>query len=192
MQHNKNQYCLNLKLSFEVLDVTKDMFDTTNIPYYGFSQIAIEKNLIDINLTTFLDSLNISVSHAEAFYTLPGKKIPIHVDTDIMDDHCKLNFVYGDSGSKMRWWAPKDETQPIVQVTSIGTKYLMFSPDQCNLVWEAEVGCPSLVNAGRPHSVDNCTDSPRRTLSLVLYNKNKKQLLDWHDAVDIFKKFITD
>jgi hypothetical protein len=191
MQNVNNKYCVNLNLKFPVDNDFFERITITDIPYYGFKQIKIDESLLDIKLIEFLAQRGIKVHHAEAFYTLPGNKIPIHIDTEVIGNQCKLNFVYGDPGSKMQWWRLKDENMPLkYRLTPIGTKYLMFSPKDCEMVWEAEVGNPSMVNAGQPHSVNNCTSSPRKTLSLMLYNINKKQLLDWDDGVEIFKDFI--
>lgn len=187
----KNQYCLDLKLGFEIDSTVINQLSTDNMPFYGFKQFNVSKSLLDPVLIDFLKDCQIEVSHAEAFYTLPGKKIPIHVDTDVIDNHCKLNFVYGAVESLMQWWEPKNKNMQLTyQLTSIGTKYLLFDSKDCNLVWESQVGCPSLINAGQPHSVINCTDQSRVTLSLVLYDSRKQQLLDWDDAVEIFKNYI--
>jgi hypothetical protein len=191
MQTVKNQYCLNLNLNLDVkCNFLKD-FDITDVPSYGFKQFRISQSMIDTNLVQFLRSRNIDISHVEVFYTLPGHRIPIHVDTDTMDNHCKLNFVYGDAGSVMRWWRPKNPNAELkYQLTPVGTQYLYFDKDDCDLIWESQVGCPGLVNAGQPHSMFNCTNSARWAVSLVLYDLNKSCLLDWNDAADIFKDFI--
>jgi hypothetical protein len=184
----KNQYCVDINLDFVVDNSFINTLTVDDISQHGFKQFNIKKSLLDSNLINFLKSCQIEVSHAEAFYTLPGKKLPIHVDHDQIDNHCKLNFVYGDPGSVMQWWKLNDLGSPLTyRETSIGTKYLVFSHTECSLIWEAQVGCPSLVNAGQPHSVINCTDSPRKTLSLVLYDLNKQKLLEWEDAVIRFK-----
>lgn len=184
----RNQYCLNLDLGFEIDSTTTSHLSTDNIPPLGFIQFGVEKSLLDPRLIDFLKNYQVEVSHAEAFYILPGKKIPIHVDSDVMDNHCKLNFVYGAAGSVMQWWKLKDKNQQLnYQLTPIGTKYLMFDHNDCNMIWESQVGCPSLVNVGQPHSVFNCTDQPRTTLSLVLYDLKKQQSLDWDDGVEKFK-----
>lgn len=189
----KNQYCLDLKLGFEIDSTVINQLSTDNMPIYGFKQFKLSPSLLDPRLIDFLKDYQIEVPRAEAFYTLPGKKIPIHVDTDVIGNHCKLNFVYGSSGSLMQWWELKNKNmQPTYQLTPIGTKYLMFDFDDCDLVWESQVGCPSLVNAGQPHSVVNCTDQPRITLSLVLYDSRTQQRLEWVDAVEIFKDCILD
>jgi hypothetical protein len=186
-----NRYCLDVDLGFNVDNNFLLEMSVQDIPFYGFKQFKIQKSLLDSRLTTFLESLDIKVSLAEVFYTLPGRQIPIHVDHDIIDNHCKLNFVYGEPGSMMYWWEPKNmDIPPSYQLTTIGTKYLLFSEKECRQVWQTQVGQPSLINAGQPHSVVNCTDQPRVTLSLVLYDLKKQQLLDWDDAVVIFKTWL--
>lgn len=182
-----NQYCLDLDLGFVADHSFIQTLSIDDMPEYGFKQFRVEKSLIDSRVTSFLDSKGIGISHAEVFYTLPGKVIPIHVDTFAISNCCKLNFVYGATQSLMQWWKLKDSAaMPAVSVTPIGTEYLRFNKDDCDLVWQTTVGCPSLVNAGQPHSVLNCTDQTRKTLSLVLFDKKTQHLLKWDDAVEIF------
>jgi hypothetical protein len=183
-----NYFCLDLDLGFDIDSTVIRHLSLDNMPVYGFKQFNVPKSSLDLRLVDLLKKYQVDVSHAEAFYTLPGKKLPIHTDHDVIDNHCKLNFVYGHPGSVMQWWKLRDKNKQLnYQLTTIGTKYLMFDSADCDLVWESQVGCPSLINAGQPHSVINCTDQPRITLSLVLYDLKKQQLLDWHDAVEIFR-----
>lgn len=188
---NQNCYCADLKLDFEIEEFMLRTEDLCDIPAYGFKQFKVDHSSLDAKLVTFLKSMDIKISHAEAFYILPGKSMPIHVDSDVMDNHCKLNFVYGAPGSLMQWWKPLTINDPLpYQLTTIGTRYLKFEKDQCELVWTAQVGRPSIVNTGQPHNVINSTDKPRKALSLVLYDLTKSQMLDWDDAIEKFKQYL--
>ena len=150
---------------------------------------TLDKNEVDTQLIDFLDELNLSISHAEAFYTCPGRFTSIHVDGKQFDQHTKLNWVYGAPGSKMHWYKLKDNAAQQDYETVIGTKALYFNKEDCELVHSAEVGLPSLVNVGGPHNVENCTDEQRWCLSFVLWDNVHNNRLEWPEAVKIFSQF---
>lgn len=187
---NPNRFCLDLDLGFVVDNSFINALDVSDIdPCLGAKQFDIDLALLDPLLWAWLRTQHLSLRHAEVFYTLPGKSLPIHIDDDQFDDHCKLNFVYGGDGSLMQWWRQKDPAAPLQhKKTAIGTTYVVFDPNDCDLIWTAQVGCPSLVNAGQPHSVLNCTAEPRVTLSLVLESA-KGHLVPWDQAAEMLGKF---
>jgi hypothetical protein len=187
MRHNSNHYCLNLDLGF-VVD-----FNIVNVLTVDPSRVNhFVVKTIDSKLTEFLKTCNIAIPHAEVFYTPPMSSLPAHVDDDVLNHHCKLNFVFGANGSRMQWWQYKDLDQPLTyHMSAIGTRYIRVDTADCDLVWEAEVGRPGLVNAGQPHSVSNMTNEPRWCLSYVLYDLKNRSLLDWHDAESIFSEYVS-
>lgn len=185
MKNQNNNYCLNLDLGFlpNIKIVESLAVDAARVNHFVI-------DTVDPTVSTLLKTLGIAVPHAEAFYTPPRSTLPAHVDDDKLDNHCKLNFVFGAAGSRMQWWQFKDNNQPLsYNYSAIGTRYIRVNVNDCNLVWEAEVGQPGLVNAGQPHSVVNMTSEPRWCLSYVLYDIKNKQLLDWHAAVTVFDTY---
>jgi len=183
-------YCQKLNLNF-TLDTT--VLDTVKSSHKSnLSMIfKIKKEDVDKRFRTFLRELNLAVYHAEIFYTKPDGNLFIHIDTETLSNNCKLNWVYGGTNSKMVWWQQQDPDEPLsYKLTPIGTKYISFDKDKCTRVWEEEIGTPSLVNVGIPHSIDNPGSEGRWCISFVLYDLEKTQLLQWSDAVKKFSPYI--
>jgi hypothetical protein len=186
----ENQFCFSLNLGFDVdVEFINDI-DIREISEIGFKQFKVQIEDLDQRLIKFLNGFQISIEHAEIFYTPPGNSLPIHVDGHEFSNLCKLNFVYGAPDSLMNWWAPKNPNkEPTCKFTEIGTSYIYAEENDCDLVWTSKIKFPTIVNAGQLHNVVNCTTTPRTALSLILYDLKKSQNLDWHDAAIIFKKY---
>jgi hypothetical protein len=195
MQSVENQYCLELDLGFQLSDNAVSQIVFSDIPESGVKVNFIQKTLLDQKLLDLLNQHDIDVCSTQVFYILPGKKIPIHIDApddrNNLDNQCKLNFVYSKKGSVMQWWKVKNPGKPLIVAELFpDEKYIPFLTEDCEMVWEEQIGFPSLVNVGQPHSIDNCTNEPRLTLSLLLRDLKKSQPLQWNDAVEIFKNFV--
>lgn len=146
---------------------------------------------LDTRLVKFLADLDIKASHVEAFYTPPMAVLPIHVDHDKFSDLVKMNFCYGGAGSTMNWWEMKDPNyEPTVRLTGVGTKYIYIDKNDVNLVDSTSIGQPTLVNVGRPHSINNNTQSMRWVLSMVLWCTREKRDLTLAEATERMKDFI--
>jgi hypothetical protein len=143
---------------------------------------------IDSRLTEFLGRLNISIFHAEIFYTPPLRVLPLHIDS--IGGVCKLNFVFGGEGSLMQWWQSKHDHDTGARYTNaIGTEYSRMEVKDCDLVWQQSIGQPSLINAGVPHQVINCTNTPRWCMSFCLADKRERKRLSWQQASKIFEQY---
>lgn len=185
MQSIENQYCQNLNLGFVVDHRILDTLDVDPSRVNHFVIPSIDKNLIN-----FLDERNVLIPHAEIFYIPPLRVLPLHIDNDSLGDFCKLNFIFGAQGSLMQWWKPKNPNMPLnYHINSNGTKYIQLEVNECELVWQQQVGQPGLVNAGVPHLVINCTNEPRWCMSFSLYDQVNKKLLQWKDALKIFESY---
>ena len=153
-----------------------------------------DKTLIDQELVEWIDGLGLTIGGAEVFHLEPNDTnypdcLPIHSDSDEFDDHVKMNFVYSDTASTMNWYEYKDPTLLETQYTPIGTGYVTTDKDNCDLVYSAEVGQPSLVNTGMLHDISPVT-STRYCFSFPLWKNGRR--LTWNDAVNVFENFIVD
>ena len=155
---------------------------------------SYDKTLINQELVEWIASLGLTIGGAEVFHLEPNDPtypncLPIHSDSSEFDHHVKMNFVYSDSASTMNWYTYKSASLLETQYTPIGTGYVVTSRDNCELVYSAEVGQPSLVNAGMLHDVSPVT-STRWCFSFPLWQNGQR--LTWDRAVDVFKDFIVD
>lgn len=189
-----NRYCKDIAIGFEASTV---MLDSVRSSYTVLDRSSIFKgnaNDIDGRIMEFLHPLGLDVIHVEIFYTCPGRFTSIHVDGPEIDDHCKINWVYGAPGSRMIWYEDAPGSPgPRKMTTRIGSSYLAYDTNHCVPVHHAEVGRPSLVNAGIPHNVHNTTDDQRWCVSLVLgYAGTERKFVKWDDAAVIFRDFFVN
>lgn len=158
------------------------------------SIFKVDINDIDPRIQPFLTGLGLSVFHTEVFYTSPGRFTQIHVDGPGPNDRCKLNWAYGAPGCQMKWYRDRPgSTGPLLKKTAIGTSYMAYDADQCEQVFSAEIGLPSLVQAGTPHNIHNDTDEGRWCLSVVPgHTGNRSGFVTWEQGERIFSPFFAD
>jgi hypothetical protein len=170
---------LNLPVTFKAQD-----------PNFGTSQ-HVTYDLAHANeLVDWLKTLGLKPGFAEVFKKPPGYEFPnaLHIDGEELDDHVKINFVYGIGSSKMRWWEIKEGCSYKKETTVVGTKYFYANRDDCNMVAESSIEKPTLVNAGMLHNVE-LVDQERWCYSFMLVHETGGRLY-WNEAMEIFKDFI--
>lgn len=186
-----------------------DLFNKPSDDFITF----IDKGQIYGPFKEWVESKNLSISNIlEGFYTKPGGgKIPLHTDTHYRPgehDLCKLNFTWGPTTSTTRWFKVKDESQLIEFVHSgdgvnQGIDQSGIVPDidvsknytakweDVDMVYEAVIDRPSLLNIGQLHSTWNpSSDEHRWTLSFTLLEEGN--VLTFQRALEVFKECIED
>ena len=163
------------------------------------------------NFLEWLDKHDLKISNViEGFFTKTQGSIPIHNDTPIkpdVNDVCKLNFTWGPEDSTTRWWKVKDESKYIEinhDQTDVNKSfeeagivpdidcYKCYSADRndVELVYEAVINKPSLLNVGQLHDTYNPdANKSRWTLSFTLLHKDNKHCT-FADAMNIFSESI--
>jgi hypothetical protein len=155
---------------------------------------------IQSDVLVWLSKYDLRISNVvEAFYTSASNRVsvPIHNDLTIkpgVRDAAKLNFTWGPSESKTRWWRVRDESKLIEIIHedsgyNQGLRDAGIIPDiDCHkcysaneedleLVHEATIDKPSLLNVGQLHSTHNPNPTEDRwTLSLTLLTNDGKHL----------------
>lgn len=190
-----NKYCLNLDIEC-FSDIRKSLEQAQHHHRHSlhkFKQFDIS-NPFQLNDTNaFLSKFNVSIQHAEIFYLPPQYELSIHIDDkDAGQNHSKINWIFGAAGSRMYWWEPNEGHAAKHYLTDIGTSYQVFDKQNCKEIWSAEVGCPSLVNVGVPHSVHNSTNEGRWCVSLMLGDNDTKFILQWDKAEQLFASLINN
>ena len=175
----------------------------------------LDSDIIDDRFKTWIESLGLTISNViEGFYTKPGgASIPLHTDTSTIpgtvdlhpNDCCKLNFTWGPDDSTTRWYKIKDESKYIKLniadhkankqfapdfVPDIDIKYALLAEwEDVELVHEAVINRPSLLNIGQLHSTWNpSVDKPRWTLCFTLLDNGS--ILTFNNSLKIFKNYI--
>jgi hypothetical protein len=159
----------------------------------------------------WINSLGLKISNVlEAFYTKPnGGRVPLHSDTSYIpgtNDICKLNFTWGPADSTTQWYRIKDESKlqkyyfgeggankkfyEAGIVPDIDIEYVLFADhEDAELVYEAVIDRPSLLNISQLHSTWNPSPiEDRWTLCFTLLENG--ELLTVKRALEIFKEYI--
>ncbi len=180
----QNRYHLPLKVPAQF----SPRFPSNPPPIAEYEITWIDKSLHD-----WLLIYDFVISHAEVFFRHPedNDSGPIHVDGNNFDDHVKINYVYSEKPSLMNWYLPKKGQPPESRKTEIGTDYLFSKPENCSLIFSAQIGQPSLINSGLLHNISPVL-SPRFCFSFVLANVKTTTLISWDEAVKAFGLFAID
>ena len=200
-QENKYHRYLNLPFEIrkpQICNVKPKDLKHYDIPYHK-----------DDNITEFVKQWGLQIVNCELFYTPGGKKLPIHIDDWVEDNHVKINISWGPPEGTTRWWNAPNFTNNDEYNSNYNSlkdldniKYENFSDrhhrsiilkeEECELIYEANTDKPSLVNVGTFHSSHNPTDEGRWTLCFILgYDKDDwDNLVPWDKAIEMFKEFI--
>lgn len=173
--------------------------------------VILEHEKIYEPFKNFVSSFGLTISNVlEGFYTQPnGGRVPLHADTSTLpgvNDICKLNFTWGPSESTTQWYKIKDISKIKKHcindndankkfyeagiVPDIDIEYVLFADrDDADLVYEAVIDQPSLLNISQLHSTWNPSSTEHRwTLCFTLLEN--RQLLSFQRATEIFKDYI--
>lgn len=202
---NKNIYHRYLNLPFEY--PKPEQFNQGTEKY----AILLEHQKIYEPFKEWVESFGLTISNVlEAFYTKPnGGRVPLHADTGYMPgthDICKLNFTWGPLDSTTQWYKIKDESKLKKHyfgdeginkkfhdagiVPDFDISYVLFAEwEDADLVHEAVIDRPSLLNISQLHSTWNPSPTEHRwTLCFTLLENNKP--LTFERANEIFKEYI--
>lgn len=202
---NSNIYHRYLNLPFEYPKPER-----FNYPADTYSEMVESQDICPV-FKNWVESFGLKISNIiEGLYTEPsGGRLPLHSDTDFLpgvNDVCKLNFTWGPKDSTTRWYKIKDESLLIKRyfgddihntrfdeagvVPDIDIDYsLVANWADVDLIYEAVIDRPSLLNVSQLHSTYNPSlDNFRWTLSFTLLENNRP--LTFARALEIFKDYI--
>ena len=145
-------------------------------------------DIIDQRILDVIHSCGAYSYHSEVFAFAPGGIAPIHVDSAKPSNMAKFNIVVGTG--KIEWYTPISSTAKLPSLTDIGTPYLMYSLEEVNLLHQAQMNGPSLINAGVPHGFVNNSSDACWVVSVVLFDLKTKDHIQFHEALIKFNKYI--
>lgn len=169
-----------------------DLLKKLNLEIKGKKRSHWKLSISDLNneLLDWLDKHNLTVKYSEVFYCAAGSDIFLHSDEIDPKDCCKINWVYDQGHTSMRWAVLKDGKQMKIQNNTIGGTYYTADPGDYEYVAETRIGKPTLINAYYLHDVINPTNHDRWCISIVPKHKNAAgSRLIMHDALEIFKSY---
>jgi hypothetical protein len=194
----KNIYCKDLKLP--VSDVMIYKYWLNRMPDKG--HVSIPEKEVNPELINFFENKGLYLKNVDVFCSPPGFYLQIHIDGIALGTNiCAINWQYCDEkGSYMQWWNPKPQfaNKDIIKPENFiensykikTTKYAYaWTPEECNLVHTSEIGFPSLVNIGVPHSMKNSTKVNRYAISLTLKD-SKGATVEWDYLYEKLQSYI--
>lgn len=175
--------------------------------------IAMDEKDIYEPFKNWVEGFGLKISNIlEAFYTRPnGSDVPLHADPGWLPgthDVCKLNFTWGPTNSTTRWYKIKDESKYRKFFAGkhhgnekfyeknidpdIDINYSIVADWQdVDLVYEAVIDRPSLINVGQLHSTWNeSTTEHRWTFCFILLENNEP--ITFQRATELFKDYIEE
>ena len=139
---------------------------------------------------TWLDKHNLLASWVELFYCSPKGNIFLHKDEIHPPHGCKMNWVYDQGETWMRWFSLKEGKQIQKHDNTIGGIYYTANEGDYEFTTQTRVGKPTLVNAYELHDVINPSNYPRWALSVVPQFKHiPESRLVWSDAMKLFAPY---
>lgn len=110
----------------------------------------------------------------------------IHIDN--REQSYAINYIWGDSESKMRWFIPKERETPTTLITTAGTDYMTYNDNQVELIEEIDIPKNTLllVRTDIPHQVINYSDHKRYCVSV-----RGRPIFTWDQAVSYFQSIIS-
>ena len=182
--NNPYHYYLNLPVEFSTEFVDKE----------NLRHAAIDVELINPAFRQWLSEKDLVITRfCERFVLDPVRApmLPIHIDNPDSENHVKINYVFCDSPHTTVWYKLKPGKELKFAETFINTRYAWADIDDCEPLYSATIGQPSLFNATILHGVPNVT-SERITYSMTLSRISTGKFLSWKEAEEIFKDYICE
>ena len=162
------EYCADLDIGFDYILKDPDYFSKLPVTDNDPAQFVIPRDAITDEFYLWLRSNNLQLGHSELFYCPPKGNIFMHVDEIDPPDSCKMNWVYDQGETFMRWFKLKEHKELQVMKSPIGTDYWAAYEEDCTLDYQHRVGKPTMVNASEIHDVINPSDYRRFCVSIVV------------------------
>jgi hypothetical protein len=202
---NKNIYHRYLKLPFE--HHFPKCFENKPEKMAGatYHEFYIKKEHWDQRFVDWLSQFNLKPSNiCEGFYNTPnGGGLPMHNDTNTLNNCVNINFTWGPSTSYTRWWKIKEESLLIrepynveyskeclkgIEVDMPVSNFFNAKEKDCDLMYEKVIDRPSLMNVGQLHSTFNPHPTECRwTMSYHILDKQNNRHIEFDEAISLFK-----
>lgn len=172
------------------IDLIRSRFDLKESEY--FHTIFDKENHIWLSseFENWLAKFDLFVKRIELFHTEPNRITGWHIDMNPPRDWIKINWVYENGTSFMEWGQKNTNDVLSNQITMAGTSYVRFESEAVDRKCRHKLIGPTLINAGRPHRIDNNKSSDRWCISTIILKKKELSRLSWIDALHIFRDYL--
>jgi hypothetical protein len=184
----EGKYFKDLNLPFDWILKDKDYLNNLVVNPDKWNHYYLPPDDLTLEFKDWVDSLGMVIRYSEIFYTKPKGSLFIHSDHLAPSDSCKINWVYDQGPTFMRWYRVKEGAELKLKENTIGGFYYACDNDSDYILTEQHrVGHGTLLNVGQPHDVINNTDYPRWCVSIVLQNKNNKTRIGFEEMKNKLK-----
>jgi hypothetical protein len=184
------EYCADLDIGIEYILKDSDYFSKLPITDEAPAHFIIPKDIISDEFYSWLTSNNLELEHSELFYCQPKGNIFMHIDEIDPPDSCKLNWVYDQGETLMRWYKLKEHKELQLLKSPIGTNYWSADRKDCTLAYQYRVGKPTLINAGEIHDVINPSNHRRFCVSIVVKVIGEDVRVGYSRLKDLLKDYV--
>lgn len=170
------------------LDLLKSRFNLT-ADQYLHKAFDFENHIwLSAEFEGWLKQFGLHIQRLEIFHTERYRTTGWHTDMNPPTDWVKINWVYEEGVSQMEW-AELNITEPLIsRPSAAGTGiYVRFDPATTEKICEYNLQGPTLINAGKPHRINNQKNTDRWCLSTIPHHTDRRCRVLWNEAVEIFK-----
>lgn len=184
------EYCVDLDIGFDYILKDPDYFSKLPITDDDPAHFGIPHDAISDEFYSWLKKYNLQLEHSELFYCQPKGDIFIHIDEIDPPDSCKINWVYDQDETYMRWFKLKENKSLKMMKSPIGTNYWACDYNECTLEHQHRMGKPTLINASEIHDVINPSNHRRFCVSVVVKIIGEKDRIGYSRLKEIFKEYV--
>ena len=106
-------------------------------------------------------------------------------------DACKINWVYDQGETWMRWFKLKENKELQLMKSPIGTDYWACDHKDCTLEHQYRVGKPTIITASEIHDVINPSDHRRFCVSIVVRVIGENRRMGYSRLKELLKDYIS-
>lgn len=187
MNYTNLEYCVDLDIGLDWIITDQDYFKNLNqdpdkLGHYYLPPEQLRKEFMD-----WIDSINCHIWYSEIFHVPHNSDLFIHSDSLTPLDSCKINWVYDQGETYMRWYSIPEGEELVHRKNTIGGDYYSLEDESgYKMEYQHRIAKPTLINAGAPHDVSNPTDHPRWCVSIVLRENGE----DWRVSYKRFREIL--
>jgi hypothetical protein len=185
------KYCVDLDIGMPWILKDPDYLNKLSVDKVNPNHFYLPITDLKDEFLSWLDQLNLKIHYSEIFYCPANGNIFKHSDCIDPLDSCKVNWVYDQGETYMRWFTLTSDAELKLRNNFIGGHYYSCDrDDQYFLDYQHRIQKPTLVNAAVPHDVINYSDFDRWAISLVFIKKDDDKRIGYSELIKILSPYL--
>ena len=183
-------YYRDMKINIQYPLKNLDFFSSLEINKAAPAHKKLKESDLSDEYLSWLENHNLIATWPELFYCPPNGNIFLHIDEIHPPNGVKMNWVFDQGETFMRWWDLLPGKEIIKRDNTIGGSYYTCNEGDYRFACQHRIKTPTLVNAYILHDVINPTDHPRWCVSVVMRFKDRPDSrLTWEEAIPLFSNY---